>query len=157
MITLTLGVREQNDTVYYLHGGMPIFSHAKRALKKFRYITSNLILQGLCSNQDIGDTVHVSTDSVRRWKRLLSEQGKQAFFIDETCHGWSHKLLPDVLVRIQGKLDKGQSVNSIAKEEHLSEGSIRASIKLGRLKKRFSGSNFPHNPQPKKYSRCSSI
>lgn len=135
MITLTLGVREQNGTVYYLHSGMPIFSHAKGDLKKFRYITSNLILQGLCSNQDIVNTFHVSSDSVRRWKRLLSEQGEQAFFVDETRHGWSHKLLPDVLVRIQGKLDKGQSVNSIAKEEGLSEGSIRASIKLGRLKK----------------------
>lgn len=135
MITLTLGVREQNDTVYYLHSGMPIFWHAKGDLKKFRYITSNLILQGLCSNQDIVDTFHVSSDSVRRWKRLLSEQGEQAFFVDETRHGWSHKLLPDVLVRIQGKLDKGQSVNSIAKEERLSEGSIRAAIKLGRLKK----------------------
>jgi hypothetical protein len=135
MITLTLGVREQNDFVYYLHSGMPIFSHEKGDLKKFRYITSNFILQGLCSNQDIVDTFHVSTDSVRRWKRLLSEQGEQAFFIDETRHGWSHKLLPDVLVRIQGKLDKGQSVNSIAKEECLSEGSIRAAIKLGRLKK----------------------
>jgi hypothetical protein len=45
--------------------------------------------------------------------------------------------LPDVLERIQGKLDKGQSVNSIAKEEGLSESGIRAAIKLGRFKKTF--------------------
>lgn len=135
MITLTLGVREQNGFVYFLHSGMPIFSHEKCDLKKFRYITSNLILQGLCTNQDIVNTFHVSTDSVRRWKRLLSEQGEQAFFIDETRHGWSHKLLPEVLVRIQRKLDKCQSVNSIAKEEGVSESGIRAAIKLGRLKK----------------------
>ena len=135
MITLTLGVREREGFVYYLHSGMPIFSHEIGDLPKFRYITSNLILQGLCSNQDIVDAFHVSTDSVRRWKRILSEKGESAFFTVESRHGWSHKLLPDVLARIQGKLYKFQSVNSIAKEEGLSEGSIRAAIKLGRLKK----------------------
>ena len=135
MITLSLGVREHNDTIYYFHVGVPIFSHAKGDLKKFRYITSNLIIQGLCSNQDIVDAFHVSNDSVRRWKQILIEQGEEGFFVDEKRHGWSHKLLPDVLERIQGKLDKSQSVNSIAKEEGISEGSIRAAIKLGRLKK----------------------
>jgi transposase len=135
MITLTLGVREHNGTVYYLHSGVPIFSHDPGDLTKFRYITSNLILQGLCNNQDIVDTFHVSTDSVRRWKKKLSEEGDGAFFKEEPRHGRSHKLLPKVLDRIQGKLDEGRSSNSIAKEEGLSEGSIRYAISLGRLKK----------------------
>lgn len=135
MITLTLGVREQEGTVYYLHSGAPIYSHLSGDLTKFRYITSNLILQGLCNNQDIADTFHVSTDSVRRWKKKLSEEGDGAFFKEESRHGRSHKLLPDVLERIQGKLDHGQSSYSIAKEEGISEGSIRYAISLGRLKK----------------------
>ena len=135
MITLTLGVREHNGFVYYLHSGMPIFSHEIGDMPMFRYITSNLILQGLCRNQDIVEAFNVSTDSVRRWKRILSEKGESAFFTAESRHGWSHKLLPEVLERIQSKLNKCQSVNSIAKEEGLSEGSIRAAIKLGRLKK----------------------
>ena len=42
MITLSLGVREHNDTIYYFHVGVPIFSHAKGDLKKFRYITTLL-------------------------------------------------------------------------------------------------------------------
>lgn len=136
MITLTLGVREHDGTVYYLHSGVPIFSHLSGDLTKFRYITSNLILQGLCNNQDIADTFHVSTDSVRRWKKKLSEEGDGAFFKEESRHGRSHKLLPDVLERIQGQLDQGRSSYSIAKEEGISEGSIRYAISLGRLKKR---------------------
>jgi hypothetical protein len=135
MITLTLGVREHEGFVYYLHSGVPIFSHEIGDLPMFRYITSNLILQGLCRNQDIVEAFHVSTDSVRRWKQILSKKGESAFFTVESRHGWSHKLLPDVLDRIQSKLNDSQSVNSIAKEEGLSEGSIRAAIKLGRLKK----------------------
>lgn len=136
MITITLGVREQNGIVYYLHSGMPIFSHESGDLTMFRYITSNLLLQGLCKNQDIVDTFHVSIDSVRRWKRRLKEEGEEVFFGTETRHGRSHKLLPDVLERIQLKLDTGQSMYSIAKEEKISEGSIRYAIGLGRLKKK---------------------
>ncbi|MDY0282197.1 MAG: helix-turn-helix domain-containing protein [Salinivirgaceae bacterium] len=135
MITLTLGVREHDGTVFYLHSGVPIFSHLSDDMTKFRYITSNLILQGLCNNQDIADTFHVSTDSVRRWKKKLSEEGDGAFFKEESRHGRSYKLLPTVLDRIQGKLDVGQSSYSIAKEEGISEGSIRYAINLGRLKK----------------------
>jgi len=135
MISMTLGVREQAGSVYYLHCGVPVYSHEANDLTKFRYVTSNLILQGLCNNQDIVDTFHVSHDSVRRWKKKLSEEGEGAFFREESRHGRSHKLLPDVLDRIQCKLDEEQSVCSIAKEEGISEGSIRYAVNLGRLKK----------------------
>jgi len=135
MITPTLGVREVKGTVHYLLSGMPIFSHESGDLVMFRYITSNLILQGLCTNQDIVNAFHVSVDSVSRWKKKLSEKGEKAFFMPENRHGRSHKLLPDVLDRIQSKLDEGESAYSIAKEEGISEGSIRYAIKLERLKK----------------------
>lgn len=135
MITPTLGVREQSGSVYYLHSGVPIFSHDPGDLNMFRYITSNLILQGLCKNQDIVDAFHVSVDSVSRWKKRLSEEGEKAFFKPETRHGRSHKLLPHVMDRIQVKLNAGKSAYSIAKVEGISEGSIRYAFKLGRLKK----------------------
>jgi len=78
---------------------------------------------------------HVSTDSVKRWKKKLSDLGEAAFFSPVIAHNSSHKLLPDVLVRIQEKLDLGKSVNSIAKKEKIAEGSIRYAIRQGRLKK----------------------
>lgn len=135
MINMALGVREHEGTVYYLHSGVPVFSHSSDDLTMFRFITSNLILQGRCTNQEIADTFHVSTDSVRRWKKKLLEEGDGAFFKEEARHGRSHKLLPNVLERIQGQLDQGRSSYSIAKEEGISEGSIRYAINLGRLKK----------------------
>ena len=78
-------------------------------MNKFRYITSNLLLQGLCGTQDIADTFHVSLDSIRRWKNKLSEEGDRVFFNDQTRQGRSHKLLPNVLERLQLTLDQGQS------------------------------------------------
>ena len=135
MINMTLGVLEHDGTVYYLHSGVPIFSHSSDDLTRFRFITSNLIIQGRCTNREIADTFHVSTDSVRRWKKKLSEEGDVAFFKEESRHGRSYKLLPNVLERIQRQLDSGRSSYSIAKKEGISEGSIRYAISKGRLKK----------------------
>lgn len=136
LITPSLGVCKQEDLVVYFHSGMPIYSHQPEELNKFRFITSNFVLQGLCRGTDIQRVFHVSSDSIRRWKKRLSEEGEEVFFQKEQRQRRSHKLTPEVLTRIQEKLDKGQSVNSIAKEECLSEGSIRYAIKQGRLKKR---------------------
>ena len=86
----------------------------------FHFFTSNLILKGLCRNQDIVDTFNVSTDSVRRWKRILNEKEDSEFFTAESRHGLSHKLFPDVFESIQIKLNKCHSVISITKEEGLS-------------------------------------
>lgn len=136
MLTPTLGVREHSGSVYYLHSGMPIYSHLSGDLMKFRYITSNLIVQGLCCNCDVERVFHVSSSSVQRWKKALLEEGEAAFFKPEKRHGRSHKLVGEVLVRIQSGLDTGRSAYSIAKEEGISEGSIRYALSKGHLKKR---------------------
>lgn len=135
LLTPTLGVFQKDDFVYYIHGGVPVFSHAVTDLKQFRYTTSHLLVKGLCQNVDIVRVFHVSVDSVRRWKQKLSEQGEAAFFGTRLPHNSSHKLLPAVLEQIQHQLDAGKSVNSIAKKAKISEGSIRYAIKQGRLKK----------------------
>jgi pentatricopeptide repeat protein len=75
--------------IYYLHSGMPIFSHEIGDLPIFRYITFNLILQGLCRNQDIVDTFNLYTDSVRRGKLILSKKFESASFTVESRQGWS--------------------------------------------------------------------
>lgn len=134
-LTPTLGVFRKENFVYYMHNGIPIFSHSSNDLNRFRYISSHLLIQGLCRNVDIERVFHVSTDSVRRWKKKLSECGESAFFSPVVRHSTSHKLLPDVLERIQKKLQTGASVNGIAKNENISEGSIRYAIRQGRLKK----------------------
>jgi hypothetical protein len=136
MITSVLGVHKRGDEVYYLLSGMPIYSHFEYERNKFHYITSHLILQGLCKNKDIVRTFHVSSQSVQRYKKILSEQGEEYFFRPDLRKGKSHKLLPDVLERIQGKLDQGKSNYSIAKDEGISEGSIRYALGKGYLKKK---------------------
>lgn len=138
MITAYLGVKEDEGMVYYFHNGMPIYSHEKEDHNRFRYCTSNFLVQGMCKNVDIVRVFHVSTDSVRRWKKKLSEHGEAAFFSGSKSVRRSHIMTPSVLERIQHELDKGRSVNSIAKQLSVSEGTIRYSIGKGRLKKNSS-------------------
>ena len=138
LITPTLGVQIKDDTVYYYHSGVPIYSHGQEEYNKFRYCTSNFVLQGLCKGVDIAKTFHVSIDSVRGNKKRLESQGEDYFFNTEPRKRRSHKLTPSLLALLQEKLDTSQSVNSIAKEHGISEGSIRYAIQQGRLKKKKS-------------------
>ena len=136
LITPSLAVYHQGEEVYYSHSGMPIFTHPSNDHSMFRYITSNLIHQGLCRQIDIINTFHVSSDSVRRYLRKFEKEGMGAFVEKEGRHGRSYKMTPERLSRIQRRLNKGESNNSIAKEEGISEGSIRYMLKQGQLKKK---------------------
>ena len=64
LITPILSVCAQDNSVYYLLSGMPFYSHEKKDLYKFHYITSHLIMQGLCKVKDITKTFQVSSESV---------------------------------------------------------------------------------------------
>jgi transposase len=114
---------------------MPIYSHSQEDINAFRFITSNFIHQGLCRKVDIERFFNVSEDSVYRYHKKFKEQGEQGFFGDDARRGKAHKITGERRIRIQNKLDKGQSVNSIAKEEGVRESAIRYGIKQGYLKK----------------------
>jgi DNA-binding NarL/FixJ family response regulator len=64
------------------------------------------------------------------------KKARRAFSSLKGRHGHLYRMLPDMMERVQKKLDSGQSNYSIAKEEGLSEGSIRYGLKQGYLKKR---------------------
>ena len=135
LINEHVGVYEDDSIVQYIVNGMPIYSHAKDDLNAFRFITSNFIEQGLCRKVDIERFFNVSEDSVYRYHKKFKEQGEQGFFGDDARKGKAHKITGERRLRIQNKLDKGQSVNSIAKEEGVRESAIRYGIKQGYLKK----------------------
>ncbi len=118
---------------------MPVYAHPKYDLKAFRYITSNFIHQGLCRKTEVERCFHVSEDSVQRAYRKFVEKGESGFFGDDARKGTAYKITGDCRLRIQTKLDKGQSVNSIAKQEGVRESAIRYGIKQGYLKKREVG------------------
>jgi predicted transcriptional regulator len=137
MISRCLGVYESDGIVQYIANGLPIYSHTSEDLQSFRFITSNFINQGLCQSTEVARCFGVSVDTVSRYLFKLRKEGEVAFFSEEKRKGYCHKIRGKVLTNIQKRLEEGQSVNSIAKAESLSEGSIRYAIKQGYLKKRI--------------------
>jgi DNA-binding NarL/FixJ family response regulator len=71
-----------------------------------------------------------------------------AFVEKDGRHGRSYKMTPERLSRIQKLLNKGESNNSIACQEGISEGSIRYMIKQGQLKKRKESKVKGRNVRP---------
>ncbi len=141
LISDCLGVYEKDDLVQYIVNGLPVYAHPSGDLKAFRYITSNFIHQGLCRKTEVERCFHVSEDSVQRAYKKFVEKGEEGFFGHDARKGTAYKITGDCRLRIQSKLDKGQSVNSIAKQEGVRESAIRYGVKQGYLKKREIGDN----------------
>lgn len=135
MISSTAGVYESDGIIQYIVNGLPVYAHGKEDLQAFRFFTSNLIHQGLCKQSEVVRCFRISEDSVGRHLRKFRKEGEEAFFSPQNRHGHCHKIRGEVVQLIQKKLDNDQSVNSIAKQEKLTEGAIRYAIKQGYLKK----------------------
>ncbi len=135
LVSDRLGVYEHDGLVQYIVNGLPVYCHSKEDKNAFRFITSNFIHQGLCRKVDVERCFGVSEDSVHRNYKIFVEQGESGFFGDDARCGKAHKIVGECRNRIQSKLDKGQSVNSIAKEEGIRESAIRYAVKQGYLKK----------------------
>jgi len=137
LINDSVGVYEKDGLVQYIVNGAPVYSHAQDDINAFRFITSNFIHQGVCRKVDIEKFFGVSEDSIFRYYKKFVEKGEQGFFGDDARKGTAHKITGERRVRIQKKLDTGQSVNSIAKEEGVRESAIRYAVKKGYLKKNY--------------------
>jgi hypothetical protein len=135
LINDNVGVYEKDGLVQYIVNGAPVYSHAKDDINAFRFITSNFIHQGICRKVDIEKFFGVSEDSIFRYYKKFVEKGEQGFFGDDARQGRAHKITGERRIQIQKKLDTGQSVNSIAKEEGVRESAIRYAVKKGYLKK----------------------
>jgi hypothetical protein len=135
MISQSVGVYEADGIIQYIVNGLPVYSHSNEDLTSFRFITSNFIANGLCRKVDIERCFGVSEDSVARYYKKFKEEGTQGFFGEDGRKGKAYKISGNLRQRIQSKLVKGQSVNSIAKEEGVAESAIRYQIKVGYLKK----------------------
>jgi DNA-binding NarL/FixJ family response regulator len=137
MISSCLAVNVVEDDVDYIANGLNVFSHEKDDHNAFRFITSNFIDRGLCKLVEVQRCFNVSESNVAGYLKKYREKGASVFFGEkEVRASRSHKILDKKKERIQEKLDKGQSVNSIAKEEGVREGAIRYQIQQGNLKKK---------------------
>jgi len=135
LINETLGYREKNGIVYYLHNGDSIFNHAKRDRNSFRFILANLIVNKLCKVYELSKATGIDRSTIEYYVRMYQEQGIGYFFIRKSRKGIYTKMIPEKLSAIQVDLDEGLSINRIALNHHVSATTIANHIKYGNLKK----------------------
>ena len=83
LINNLVGVQKKEETVYYFNGSMPIFMRAESDIDSFRYITSQLIVNGVCKQKEIVKCFGVSDISVKRWVKRYKESKELGSFVSK--------------------------------------------------------------------------
>jgi hypothetical protein len=83
MINNLVGVQKKDKTVYYFNGSMPIFNHDQSDIDSFRFITSQLIINGVCKQKEVVNCFGVSDISVKRWVKRYKESKELGDFVSK--------------------------------------------------------------------------
>jgi len=137
LINASLGFREQDGTVYYLHNGNPIYCHAKDDRNGYRFILANLVVNRLCKICELCDALGEGRKNIERYVKAYRDHGIGHFFERKERRGQCYKMTSEKLTSIQSDLDMGLSIYRIAINHDISEAAISYHIRKGNLKKRF--------------------
>ena len=85
LINSYIGVKKENQRVYYFHGAMPIFQHAEDDYPSFRLITTQLVINGNATQAEIVRAFGVSASSVKRWVKKYPNMDLSVFFIKKSA------------------------------------------------------------------------
>lgn len=83
MVNNRIGVQKKDKTVYYFSGSMPIFNHSESDIDSFRFITSQLITNGVCKQKEIVNCFGVSDISVKRWVKRYRQSKELGDFVSK--------------------------------------------------------------------------
>jgi hypothetical protein len=136
LINGCVGFYKQDDFVYYLHNGSPIFCHHKDSIDNFKYIIANLVGTGLCTPGELSNALGVPHRNVNRYTKKLIDEGMESFFQKTDRRGQCYQLTDDKKHLVQELLNNGYSNVKAGKEIGVSEGTIRYHIKHGNLFKK---------------------
>ncbi len=131
-----LGFFKSDELVQYVHIGSPIFCHHQDDMPAFRFISGNLIENGLCTISELSNALGVNRRNIERYAQSVREKGTGYFFQKHDRRGQCHKMTLNIIDKAQQFLDAGQSHSKIAKLLGVSESSIRYHLRKGSLKKK---------------------
>ena len=137
LINNTLGVRKQEDMVYYLHNGSPIFCHREQDLNNYRYILANLIENGLCTIKELSEALGINRRNIERYVKSLRQKGPDWFFNRQEKRGACYKVNEEMLSEAQRLIDEFYTVADTARLLGVTEGALRYHMKKGRIKKKW--------------------
>lgn len=134
-ITNELAVKREDDRVVYFNGHMPVFVHDVSDVRTFRMITSQFCVNGNAKQVDIARAFGIPLISVKRAVKRYREKGPKGFYSAREKRGPSI-LTPIVLNEVQQRLDRDESVKSVAEELDIKYDTLKKAVSSGRLKKK---------------------
>lgn len=146
-ITTELAFEQREGQVTYFNGHLPVFTHAVEDLGAFRLYTSQLIVTGTVSQQQIVKAFGVPLVTVKRCCKRLREEGAAAFF-KPAARKQGPKLTSERLVQAQALLEQGRSVPEISQQLGVMKSTLHKAIDDGRLKGRFKKKSAPATRLP---------
>lgn len=133
-ITNEIAFQCRDGLVSYFYGHLPIFQHSKDDLESFRLFTSQLVINGSVRQADIVRAFAVPRITVKRYVKLIRQQGAKGFFASPRRRSAS-VLKGEVGVRAQALFDAGKSVPEVARELDVLPNTLHKAIRSGRLHK----------------------
>lgn len=128
-----LGFVRQDNTITYIYGSLPVFSHDVDDIKAFRMFTSQLYVNGSATQAEICRAFGVSKISMKRSVKLYREKGMAGFFEEPRRRGPA-VLTPEVVQTIQELLDSQWSIPDVARKLDLKADTLRKAVKAGKLR-----------------------
>jgi len=123
---------KREGTVYYFHGPMPVFSHAESDRASFAMFTSQMVVNGNCTQVEIVRAFGISAISMKRYVKRYRQSGTAGFFrVRKTRQ--PRVLTPSVRQRAQELLQQGQERGAVAQQLGLKSDTLRKAIKAGRI------------------------
>jgi hypothetical protein len=111
-INEVLAYERREDQVVYYNGHLPVFTHRTDDLGSFRLFTTQLIVNGTATQEQIVRAFGVPLTTVKRSCRRYRDRGPAAFFKPPARRQGS-RLTPERLAEAQRLLDQAQRVPEI--------------------------------------------
>ena len=114
---------QREGTVYYFNGVMPVYSHAESDRASFRMFTSQLVVNGNCTQAELVRALGISAISLKRYVKRYRQGGARQ----------PRVLTPAVRQKAQELLQQGQERNWVARQLGLKSDTLRKAIQAGRI------------------------
>ena len=131
-INALISFQKRDGMIYYFHGCLPVFSHAEEDAASFRMFTSQLYVDGNCTQAQIVRAFGVTAISVKRSVKKYREEGPGGFFRKTPPARTPRVLTAEVLETAQALLDGGQSRQEVAETLDIKVDTLYRAVRSGR-------------------------
>ena len=123
---------KREGTVYYFNGPMPVFSHAQSDRASFAMFTSQMVVNGNCTQAQIVRAFGISSISMKRYVKRYRQSGTAGFFRARKPRQ-PRVLTPAVRQKAQELFQQGLGRHAVAQELGIKADTLRKAVKAGRV------------------------